>query len=130
MTSVKCTGTLIIMGILISFNITLLSAVYRNNWLAFNSESSGAFPGIFSSFHQNTKMKTFPGILQEIPRNPSEHSQRSLHSPHSVSRSYIHGFINSLIQYPVLLIKLLCQCCFSANLITLCSCKALNYFSK
>ena len=36
MTPAKCTGTLTIVGILISFNTTLLSTVYRNNGLTFN----------------------------------------------------------------------------------------------
>ena len=40
-------------------------------------------------------MRAFPGILQEIPRNHSEHCPRSLHSPRSVPRSCIPGFTNS-----------------------------------
>ena len=65
----------------------------RRNLFKHYPESSSTFPGIFFNIPQNDNI---PRILQEIPRNPSEHSPRSPHSPHSVPRSCIPGFINSL----------------------------------
>ena len=65
--------------------------------LEHSSESSGTFPGILLKIPRNVKIIRFPGILYKIPLNPSEHSQRSPHSPHSVPRSCIPGFINSPI---------------------------------
>ena len=55
-----------------------------------------AFPEIFLNISWNIKTITFPRIISKIPRNPSEYFPRSLHSPHSVPRSCIPGFISSL----------------------------------
>ena len=79
------------------------------NLLNYSPESFWELPRIFLNICQNLPSHfpesswTFPGIFSNIPRNvkmitlnPSEHFPRSLHSPYSVLRSCIPGFINSL----------------------------------
>ena len=65
------------------------------NLFKHSSESSRAFLRIFWNIRWNVEMIAFLGTLKEIPWKPSEHSLRSLDSPHSVPRSSISDFINS-----------------------------------
>ena len=59
-------------------------------------KSSRTFPGIFLNTPRNLLEHSPEYEYKNIARNPSEHSLRSLHFPHSVPRFFIPGFMNSL----------------------------------
>ena len=86
------------------------------NLLEHSSESLRTFPGIFFNIPRNVEITTFPGIFLEIPRNPSEHFPRSSHSLHSVPRSCIPDFINSLLKSHFIEITLR-HGCYPVNLL-------------
>ena len=90
MNLVKCTGTLTIMGILISFNVTLLTTVYRNiemidwHWQSINHSSYLIYfwYNFFDSANETNVYKIklrrlywplFIVVLQAVNELPSQH---------------------------------------------------------
>ena len=86
---------------IISFNTDILPKVQRHY-----SEYLATFNRMFDDIHWDVCryspecLRTFPKMFGDIPRNVLWHSPEyniplPLRSPHSVSRSYIPGFIHS-----------------------------------
>ena len=90
--------------ILFSFNCIIKRPIFLDileNLRQPFSKSSPTFPGKFTNIPRNllqhswnVKIITLTGILLEISWNCREHSP---HFPHSLLRSCIPGFINSLV---------------------------------